>query len=153
MKRELEIWWCGVTCYLISFPLLAAVGSTDSGQYSRFWGWNSAFFCLVAPWVWLDQWSKGALPWLMPMTLLCGWINPSYLIATSMFLRPMPNKIFSVFRAITIALIPCSFVILRIVGLRPREGFFLWIAGIVISLFARPLASIFGSPAPEKRLA
>ncbi len=143
-----KIFWFGLCLYAASFFLVAVSGADSRTGSARMRGIACAIVALVAPWAWLDSWGHGVLPVLMPAVLLVGWVNPMFLAAATLAVRKPTSRALSVLRiAITIFLF-LSWIVFQYDNLRPREGFFLWVAGIVLVLYSDYVAALLRSEVP-----
>jgi hypothetical protein len=72
--------------------------------------------------------------------LVSGWINPVFLIATVLALSPRRQGLARAFRTIVVVMIPFCWIVFYCDSVYPREGYFLWTAGMLVVLFADRLA-------------
>ena len=69
--------------------------------------------------------------------LLSGWINPAFLIATFFASFRPSARITRILAIVTLAMIPFCWVVFYDYHFYPREGHFVWIAGMLLVLFER----------------
>lgn len=128
--------------YVISFFLVAEQFSYfhKSGLY----GYFDAIDSLVVPWSNISFGQGGVFhtrfEWLA--LLLSGWINPVFLIATALELFGKQLRLFSPLKTAVILMIPFCWIVFYYEDDRPREGHFVWIAGMLIVLFSAKLSSM-----------
>jgi len=72
--------------------------------------------------------------------LISGWINPLFVIATILASSARRQLLARVLRSIVVVMIPFCWIVFYYDNLYPREGHFLWIAGMLLVLFADRLA-------------
>ena len=121
------------------------------------WSAHSGFAC-----TWLSLWAGGdnALDWLKnvltdraPMPTLVdpvlaislpisGLINPLFLLTVAFmefkpFVRPR-----AILRIVLLLLFPVCWVVFFHDELHPREGYFLWIAGMLLVLFSNEISNL-----------
>lgn len=139
--RPPKVFWLGLTIYGISFFLLA-LGERGAGPAtSPFFGVFCASFSLCYPWVEArDVLLRHVPPLFGPLAyislLISGWINPLLLVVAFMDLAEIHQRLASILRKAILAMIPFawlfSFYELR---MYPREGHFLWIIGMLFTLY------------------
>jgi hypothetical protein len=78
-----------------------------------------------------------------------GLINPLFLITFFLQLSKVRPRVVSALRNLTILMIPLCWVVFYYERLYPREGHILWIAGMVLTLFA--MSSVEINPPREQR--
>jgi len=140
MKRR-HILWIGLFLYVASFFLIAVVNLEPFRFGIR--GYSCANSTLLAPW---DEdarrlgWMRFKDPEYIPM-LISGWINPAFLIALAFASSVRFHRVFSILRTVLIVMFPFCWVVFRYEDLRPREGHFVWIVGMLLALFSKELAA------------
>lgn len=80
----------------------------------------------------------------MPAVLLVGWVNPMFLIATILVFLRRKSRLLSTLRIATTVSLLASGAVFHYNGLRPREGFFVWVAGIALVLYGDHLTHHLG---------
>jgi len=68
-----------------------------------------------------------------------GWINPIFIITMILMLVDRTPRLSAIFRCIVLLLVGLCWVALIYRDVYPREGYFLWTAGIFLVLFSRGL--------------
>jgi len=123
--------------YAVSFALFWGGCRVPGCGPSR--GYLAAFFSLVLP-LKENPWS---VPWLFHdmifeyvAFLISGWINPVFLIVVALMLRGQYRRAVAVLRIILLLMFPFCWVVFYNYGAYPREGHFLWIFGMVLTLFS-----------------
>ena len=100
-------------------------------------GYGCASDLLFSPWQ-HDATFDGRFDFLS--VLLSGWINPVVLITVIFLIRGRPQRLVAGMRIVVILMIPFCWVVFHREGVYPREGHFVWIAGMLVNLFSRELA-------------
>ena len=122
--------WLGLLLYAASFFLVAVVSGLDSAETER--GYTCAGISLEFGWVFAKSLLHPSAPVLIRLfpIVVAGLINPVFLLFTI-----RPNKIL---RACLLSMIPFSWVVFYFWDgrLYPREGHFLWLAGMLLVLFS-----------------
>jgi hypothetical protein len=72
--------------------------------------------------------------------LISGWTNIIFLGVLSFSFAERTRRTFAVLRIIVVLMIPFSWVVFDYEELYPREGYFVWIIGMLLALFSRELA-------------
>jgi|SRR5579859_2696264 len=133
----------GLTLYVVSFFLWAVGDRIPTGSPLR--GYFCAHFALLFPLGtagWKDMVHERPIEYFS--LLISGWINPLFLAAVTLgFWRPASSASL-IFRIATLLSIPFCWVVFDYEGFYPREGHFLWLAGIVLTLAAFWLAKPAG---------
>jgi hypothetical protein len=134
MRPAKKVLVAGLLIYLLSFALPAARNvSLGSGALP---GFLCAFLALSFPWDHTNMQNhfQGLLPDLEWTSLaLSGWINPIFLAAMVCSKRPL---IFPTLRIVLIAMLPSCWIVFHTEDFYPREGYFLWVAGMLLALFS-----------------
>lgn len=134
MKINRAIFWIGLSLYVLSFFLISTTGPGAPPSRGIARGYADAWVSPLVPWVFIEQWSQGILPILMPAILIVGLINPIF-IATVIVLLKRLRRPFATLRIIVLLMFPFCGVPF-IFGFRPREGFAVWIIGMLLVLFS-----------------
>ena len=122
----------GFCIYVSSFFLVAASGpgpESNAGSRGYFWAW----WALVLPWSELELWSNRTAI-LLPATAIVGLINPVFLMAVFALVMRL-ERFFTVLKIVLLSMLPFCWVPF-LFGIRPREGYALWIIGMVLTLFS-----------------
>lgn len=136
MKLPRWFVWSGLLLYAVAFAL-PAISAPDSPPLP---GYRCAFFVTV-----MQPWSPDnrALVVHAPLRyiplMLTGWINPLFLVTAILVLLRRASRLASVLRIIVVLLIPLCWVVFHYENVRPREGFFLWIGGMLLVLISANL--------------
>jgi hypothetical protein len=123
----------GLLLYLLGFAP-PAVKHTPALSGSEP-GFMCALFALAKPWDHenLASTRDGLLPALGWFSLLLsGWINPLFLVAV---LCHRWSRIFQA-RIVPLAMFPACWFYFHFGDFSPREGYFLWVAGMVLAIFS-----------------
>jgi len=145
MSLQLKVFWTGLAIYAVSFFLLATGGS--SAGDSRMPGFFCAFYALVFPWVeakdaWLHNMPPvlGPVPWIS--LLVSGLINPVFLTTAFLDLTDQHPRAFVILRILVVVMIPFCWIFFYTFPFGyPREGHFVWIIGMLLTLFSRELVT------------
>jgi hypothetical protein len=134
-KRAL--FWVGLLVYIVSFFLFWGGCRVPGCGPSR--GYLAAIFALVLPlkenpfsvgWIFHDMiFEYVAL-------VISGWINPVFLIIVALMLRGRYQRTEAILRIIVLLMIPFCWVVFYHYDFYPREGHFLWLFGMVLTLFS-----------------
>ncbi len=128
--------WVGLLLYAVAFAL-PAIFAPDSPPLP---GYRCAFFVIVMqPWSSENRALVVHEPLRYVPLMLTGWINPLFLVTAILILLCRAAKLASVLRTIVVLLIPLCWVVFHYENVRPREGCFLWIAGMLVVLLSARL--------------
>jgi hypothetical protein len=127
--------WTGVALYTLSF-FLYAVGSHPPEAPQR--GWQCAVEAFVLPlyYIFLGGLSTGQGPFVqhpvgLVAALVTGYINPLFLVTLMYLVRGRRDTVGSL-RIVLLLMILCCGVVFYAFQLYPREGFLLWVLGMVL---------------------
>jgi hypothetical protein len=70
-----------------------------------------------------------------------GWINPIFLFTMILMLVDRTPSLSTILRCTVLLLVPLCWIALIYRNVYPREGYFLWTAGILLVLFSRGLSA------------
>jgi len=101
-------------------------------------GYECARATLSSPWA-PDANSDGRFVFLS--VLLSGWINPVFLITAIFVFFGKSPRLIAVMRIVVVLMIPFCWFFIHYEGVYPREGHFVWIAGMLMTLFSRELVA------------
>lgn len=132
--------YIGLALYAVSFFLIA-VATLDAygGAYSApMRGYDCARFALGLAWVpnlfgHQGLFEDRQLDYLG--VLLSGWTNPTFLVAAFFAFFRLSARITRILAIATLAMIPFCWVVFYYHHFYPREGHFVWIAGMLLVLF------------------
>jgi peptidoglycan biosynthesis protein MviN/MurJ (putative lipid II flippase) len=131
-------------------------------EMSDRWSTYNGFSCAVGSFYWgisnAVSWLKNMLTNRVPMPtlidpalaislLISGLINPIFLVTTAYAeLRPF-TRITAILKTVVILMIPSGWIVFYHDESRPREGYFVWILGMLLVLLSsdrriRPAASL-----------
>ena len=144
VKKELSIFSVGLLLYAISFVCIAVVGTGSAPFAGPNRGYMCALLGIVAPLVWGNLWSQGLGPILMPTALVSGLINPLFLAAL-VLASSNRHRAFVFTRTIVVLMLPFCWIVFKYGHFQPREGYFLWISGILLALFSKELVKLYKS--------
>jgi hypothetical protein len=134
----------GLAIYAVSFALNAVRGAdASSTSYS---GWFCARFTLTYTWNLISKFSMPPLDQILSVfsMVISGWINPIFLLSLFLRIWRQTRATAAVLTAVLPALQICCWIVFVTDRLIPREGYFLWVAGMLIVPFAAKLARGLG---------
>jgi hypothetical protein len=132
----------GLLIYVASFWLTAIVGP-GVGTLKPPSIASLAIDSLLIPMIHIHQYSFGVF--LEDLTLKnvsfasVGWINPIFLITMVLVLVDKTPRLSTILRFIVLLFVLLCWIALIYRDFYPREGYFLWTAGILLVLFSRGL--------------
>jgi hypothetical protein len=125
----------GLLLYVLSFFLIAAV---SKGIEFGLYGYECAYMAPTSaiagtPFSHGDDYTP-PLPYLS--IVAAGLINPVFVVyVTFAFLGRKPQAM-KVLRYVLVAMIPFCWIAFRFLEIYPREGYFVWVAGMLLVLFS-----------------
>jgi hypothetical protein len=137
-KRNWILVIVGMAFYVGAFFLIAAQDVHPSQGSRGYPGYFCALITLMNPWGHdaLDSLQRGPIEYFG--TLFSGWINPLFLLALVVtLLRPKGRLAFALRIALLLMFAACWVVFYKL-SLYPREGYFVWMAGMLLVIFAAP---------------
>ncbi|MCU1221455.1 MAG: hypothetical protein JWN42_2652 [Candidatus Angelobacter sp.] len=69
-------------------------------------------------------------------TLLSGWINLIFLVTVALLFRDRARSLVNGFRIALLFMFPACWIVFSYQNLRPRYGYFLWTAAMLLALFS-----------------
>jgi hypothetical protein len=114
-----------------------------------FFGGFCAYFAFFYP---LELLFRGVSPPWGPLgfisLVVSGWINPLFIIVAILDWAEFQQRLASILRKAILAMIPFSwFFAFYEVRMIPREGHFLWIVGMLLTLYPKQFTPNAGSTA------
>lgn len=146
LSRALKLFWVGLLFYGISFVLLATGG--DSAGNGRVPGLLCAIYAFFLPLVEArDKIFHNVPIVLTPASyislLISGWINPVFGITAFLILTETHRKLTAVLKVSILLMVPFTVVFFIDTPIfHPREGYFLWLIGMILALFSERLAEL-----------
>ena len=145
MKINLKVFWIGILIYAVSF-CLKAVGEWDpTPSNGMVYGFTLAIFTFLGPLDWIHKalfngngsWGDNFGFSLKLSIFLIGWINPVFIIAAFLELSEYRPRLFSILRIAIFSIVPITWVLFFQARQQvyPREGYFLWILGMLLAMF------------------
>jgi len=124
----------GLLLYVLSFALASVNLKSPPSEPMR--GYTCALLALFNPWDHdslrtLRDGLRPAIEWIA--LALSGWINLVFLVSFSCIRWP---RIFRGLRIAFLAMAPAPWIIFSFEGLYPREGYFMWVAGMALAFFS-----------------
>jgi hypothetical protein len=144
VKTQLKVFWLGLAIYAVSFFLLATGGSSVGD--GRMPGFLCAWFALAVP---VSEALRGFRcgPFENNIfayfaLLISGWINPVFLLTAFLDLSDSYRRAVSVLRIIVTLMLPFCWIFFYYFRnmYYPREGHFVWIIGMLLTLFSHEIA-------------
>src|SRR5262249_49445412 len=140
MKLNRVVALIGFLVYVASFFLIAVRETTATSSNAGFEGYWCAYIALVSPW------GHGGMEMLhnSPLSyfsvLVSGWINPMFLITAAMLWAKPHGRAGAFLRIVMILMLPAVWLAFKELQLRPRAGYWLWTAAMLVVLFSAMLA-------------
>lgn len=143
MSQERTLLWVGLLIYTLSFALFWGGCHVPGCGPSR--GYFAAFFSLVLPLKenpFSGRWLFHDMVFEYVALLISGWIKPVFLIVVALMLRGRYQRTVATLRIIVLLMFPFCWVVFYHYGFYPREGYFLWLLGMVLVLFSSSVMSL-----------
>jgi serine/threonine protein kinase len=136
----------GLTVFGISFAL-SAVNPASGSNDKPYPGWFCAFFSLVeAKQLILANGMHRLKDTLLAYSLLIsGLINPVFLVSLLLRIWKRVRKPAAILIGISLAMQVCCWIVFALSHLMPREGYALWVVGMLVASIAGPLARWLGA--------
>lgn len=143
MTRQLNIFWTGMLVYALSF-FLASVRFPGGPGASPMYGFYAAFFALTFPRSHDPVGHYGIFPNYVEWTalLVSGWINPVFIVTAFLDLSGQYDRMIVVLRIVLLAMFPFCWIFFARMRMYPREGYFVWVAGMLTVLFSNTISRI-----------
>jgi hypothetical protein len=122
--------------FIASFFLTAANNANGARNAPGPSGYLFAFTALSFPWEEVGLKMLDKRPMGFFSTLLSGWINPIFLVTVFLLQIKRTMQWGRVLRVVLLLMLPSCWIAFGYWHLRPRYGYFLWTASIVVALFA-----------------
>src|SRR5258708_5909106 len=140
LKKQPRLFWIGLLLYVVSFFLVTFLDSFPERGYQ----W--AVWTVVLPLAWQQRALQHGSPFAgMPFTyaafVTSGLINVTFLVAMVVRVSDRPRLLFSALRSSVIAMTLFSWVAMYRFALIPREGYVLWLIGMLTALFTPLVAA------------
>src|SRR3979409_2611467 len=98
-------------------------------------GYKCATLSLSAPWGGSDSVKmRRQTPLLWFSLLISGWINPAFILGLLVMLVAPNQRWTLVFRCLIALMFICCWIFFYKVHLVPAQGFYVWMAGILLGL-------------------
>jgi hypothetical protein len=130
----------GIALFVISFilPAVKEVSASSASQGTP--GFTCATLTLEMPWSKDGREMLKQLPVRYFSILLSGWINPAFLVTMGLVLiKPRWRPTIVLRYVVTFMFVFCWIVFYQ-VHLYPRQGYFLWMFGILLALYSNKLS-------------
>ena len=137
--RHARQFWIGVLIYILSFLLVAVAGIRTSAGGPAL-GYDCAWTTLLYSWE-LIKWVLDGMSWI-PARLelfslaVSGLINILFLVFIALALSGRVDSVRKVLRVAILPLFPFCWIVFHDEHLLPREGYFLWVTGMLLALFS-----------------
>jgi hypothetical protein len=138
LKKNWILVLAGMALYIGAFFLVAARDANPSRGTTGYPGWFCAFITLSDPWEHdaLKSIREGPVEFFS--MLFSGWINPLFLVTLLVsLLRPKGRLAFAL-RIVLLLMFPACWIVFYKLSLYPREGYFVWMLGMLLVTFAAP---------------
>jgi len=140
MKMNRVVALIGFLVYVASFFLIAVRETTASSSNSGFPGYLCAYLALVSPWGHSGMEMLRENPLGYFSVLVSGWINLVFLVTAAMLWAKPHGRAGAFMRIVLILMLPAVWLAFKEMQLRPRAGYWLWTAGMLVVLFSTMLA-------------
>jgi len=137
--------------YAVSFCLVALGETKSSPGTNPLPGFACAFMALILPFMHAQDALLHHIPfafpaWVYIYILICGWINPVFIVAAILYLIGSHSQAVAILRIVVLSMIPFTWIFaFYYLRTYPREGHFLWIIGMVLVLFCEEIGGSFSS--------
>jgi hypothetical protein len=137
-----RVFWVGFLMYAESF-FLSAVGGRGVFTPKPPSGFDAAIDCLLFPWTYLHWngmnafWTNGAVRNVS--IAISGWVNPIFLLTMLSQLVGRTFQLTKVLRCVVLLMQPFCWIVFLTSRVYPREGYFLWVTGMLLVLFSNEL--------------
>ena len=143
MRRKNKIFWTGFLIYTASFFLQSVDGFTN--QPTR--GWFCAFATLIYPWAELEAKLVRGLPFVFSppeyvSILIAGLINPIFLFSIFLSATDQYRRLAATLKVVLLLMVPFCWIFFYLKHLHPLGGHFLWIFGMLVTIFSYELSKI-----------
>jgi len=136
VKRNWILVLLGFALFAGSFFLTAVkdvnAGAKDSGMI----GFKCASLALRIPWGHEGQGLRHSSPVQYYSMLISGWINPAFLLTLVLVLVQPGWRASQILRVVVVLMFAACWVVFSQVHLHAQVGYYLWMVGIILALFA-----------------
>ncbi|HWG49920.1 MAG TPA: hypothetical protein VN669_09525 [Candidatus Acidoferrales bacterium] len=130
----------GIAMFVASFVVPAVKEASASSGSPGISGYKIATLALVIPWGQGRELLKQS-PLQYFCILFSGWINPLFLVSLLLVLIK-PRWRFAIWlRYLVTAMFVCCWIVFYQIHLDPRQGYFLWMFGILLALYSNLLSA------------
>ncbi len=139
---------CGIALFAYSFSLQAVKDATAAPSAAGMVGYKCAYLALTIPWGsdGVKLLHSSALQYFS--ILFSGWINPLFVIALLVALFKARTRASLVLSIIVTVMFAFCWIFFWQLHLRALPGYWFWMGGILLSLYANRLA--LASQIPQK---
>ncbi|MGA9570009.1 MAG: hypothetical protein WBS17_07975 [Candidatus Acidiferrales bacterium] len=147
MKQTSKLFWTALLLYAASFFLLSTWSNPPMD--GRMPGFLCAFFAFVYPLTEArDVLFRNIRPTLEPLPflslLVSGWINPVFALTMFLELSEQHERTASILKTVLLVMMPFTIIFFATFhGEYPREGYFIWLAAMLLALFPRNFSATF----------
>jgi len=151
VKPSLKVFWVGMFIYGISFCLVALGETKFSPGNDPLFGFACAFMAFILPFMHAHDALSHNVPlafpaWVYIYILICGWINPIFIVSAVLYLIGRYSRAVAILRIVLLSMIPFTWIFaFYYLRTYPREGYFLWIIGMLLVLFSEQIGASFNS--------
>ena len=137
MRFARPLFWIGVLLYVIGlfFPVLGGRGVASQPTSGAAWAIDWFLF----PWIYVHWHSMRSFLSDLPIenisVAISGWINPVFFLACASLLVHKTARLTKVLRYAVLFMIPFSWIAFMYRHVYPREGYVLWVVGMVLILY------------------
>jgi 4-amino-4-deoxy-L-arabinose transferase-like glycosyltransferase len=116
-------------------------------------GYWCAYVTLFLPWSRDGLNSLHEWPLLYFAILLSGWITPMFLLTLGFLLKKSTHNTGQTLRIVLLLMLPACWIVFSQEHLRPRYGYYLWTAAMLLALFASSLSNQPGDSETQRKIA
>jgi hypothetical protein len=129
----------GMALFVVSFFLIAVKDAKASRDVEGMPGYKCASTTLLAPWGSDGMRMLRDAPSDFFALLFSGWINPVFLLTLAPLLIRPRGRLAAVLRIVLMVMFIAPWIVFYRADLRPRAGYFLWTAAMLMVLFSNKL--------------
>jgi hypothetical protein len=137
-----KVFWLGLLLYAASF-FLSCVGGRGVFTPKPPSGADCAVDSFFFPWIYVHHHSVGSFLTDAPIEnvsiAISGWINPVFFLAVLFQVIGKTLELTRILRNVILLMFPFCWIVFLHRHVYPREGYFLWIGGMLLVLFSSEL--------------
>lgn len=130
----------GIAIFGVSFILPAVKEASANPSSAGVRGFTCALLTLQMPWSKDGQAVLKESPLQYFSILLSGWVNPAFLVTLLLVLIKPRWVVTTVLRYVVTFMFVFCWIVFYQLHLYPRQGYFLWMFGILLALYSSKLS-------------